>query len=100
MGINFQRVCILSEGIFMKNRCFVFPTLVLLWMILIFASPVQHKAEWKGTIEVMDGVTVVKNPKEPIYGEGVFLIEKELSIGEEGKGERTRGRRRRITNIG
>jgi hypothetical protein len=71
----------------MKNRSFVFPTMVLLWMIFIFASPVQQKAVWKGTIEEIDGVTVVKNPKEPMYGEGVFLVEEELSIGEGGKGD-------------
>ena len=36
----------------------------------------------------MDGVTVVKNPKEPIYSEDVFSLEEELSIGEaEGKDE-------------
>ena len=38
-------------------------------------------AEWKGTIEVVDGVKVVKNPKEPMYGEEVLLLEEELSLG-------------------
>ena len=71
----------------MKNRSFVFPTMVFLWMILIFASPVRQKAKWKGTIEEIDGIAVVKNPKEPMHGEGVFLIEEELSIGEEGEGD-------------
>jgi len=42
----------------------------------------EHKAEWKGIIEEVDGVTVVKNPKEPMYGEDVFSLEEELSIGE------------------
>ncbi len=71
----------------MINKSFVFPTMVLLWMILIFASPVQQKAVWKGTIEEIQGVTVVKNPKEPMYAKDVFLVEEELSIGEEGKGD-------------
>ena len=71
----------------MKNRSFVFPTIVILWMIFIFSSSVQQKAKWKGTIEEIDGITVVKNPKEPMYGSDVFLIEEELSIGEEGKGD-------------
>jgi len=71
----------------MKINSFVFPTIVFLWMIFIFASPVQQKATWKGTIEKIDGVTVVKNPKEPMYEESVFRIEEELSIGEEGKGD-------------
>jgi len=71
----------------MKNRSFVFPTVVLLWLIFIFASPEKQKATWKGTIEEIDGVTVVKNPKQPMFGSDVFLIKEELSIGEEGKGE-------------
>jgi hypothetical protein len=29
----------------------------------------SQKTEWHGTIEEADGVTVVKNPKEPMYGE-------------------------------
>lgn len=71
----------------MKNKSFIFPTMVFLWMIFIFASPVQRKAKWKGTIEKIDGVTVVKNPKEPMYGDDVFQLEEELAIGEEGNGD-------------
>lgn len=71
----------------MKNKSFILPTIVLLWIIFIFASPVQQKAKWKGTIEKIEGVTVIKNPKKPIYGDDVFHLEEELSIGEEGKGD-------------
>jgi len=71
----------------MKYKSFIFPTIVFLWMIFIFASPVQQKASWKGTMEEIDGVMVVKNPKEPIYEEDVFHLEEEWSIGEEGKGD-------------
>jgi len=71
----------------MKNNNFIFPTMVFLWIIFMFASPVQQKAKWKGTIEKIDGVTVVKNPKEPMYGRDVFHLEEELSIGGEGKGD-------------
>jgi hypothetical protein len=35
-------------------------------MILIFASPVHQKAKWKGTIEKIESVTVIKNPKQPM----------------------------------
>ena len=42
----------------------------------------RQKAEWKGKIEKRDGITVIKNPKEPMYGEDVFSLEEELSIGE------------------
>ncbi|GAH67513.1 unnamed protein product, partial [marine sediment metagenome] len=54
----------------------------------MFVSCGKQKAEWKGTIEEKNGVTVVKNPKEPIYGEDVFSLEEELSIGKaEGREE-------------
>lgn len=50
-------------------------------LIFTFFCCSQQKAEWKGTIEEVDGVTIVKNPKEPMYGEDVFSLEEELSIG-------------------
>jgi len=41
-----------------------------------------QKTEWKGKIEKRDGISIIKNPKEPMYGEDVFNMEEELSIGE------------------
>ena len=49
---------------------------------ILCCSCSQQNSGWKGTIEEVGGVTVVKNPKEPIYGEEVFSLEEELSIGE------------------
>jgi len=87
-GINLYQSCIYSEGkTLMKNKSFIFPTMVFLWILFIFASPVQQKTKWKGTVEEIDGVTVVKNPKQPMYGSDVFHLEEELAIGEEGKGD-------------
>lgn len=43
----------------------------------------EQKAEWKGKIEVKNGIKVVKNPKKPMYGEDVFIIEEELSFGDD-----------------
>ncbi len=71
----------------MKIKGFILPTIVFLWMIFIFASPVQQKTKWKGTVEEIDGVTVVKNPKEPMYANDILHLEEELSVGEEGKGD-------------
>jgi hypothetical protein len=43
----------------------------------------RHKGDtWQGTIEVVDGITIVRNPVNPLYGEDVFTIEEELTIGE------------------
>jgi len=47
---------------------------------IMFVSCGQQKTKWKGTIEEKDGVTVVNNPKEPIYGKDVFRLEEELTI--------------------
>jgi hypothetical protein len=57
----------------------------VLFVILIFVLTGTCKREviaWRGTIESQDGITVVKNPKVPMYGEDVFMLEEELSIGE------------------
>jgi hypothetical protein len=40
----------------------------------------QDKVEWTGTVEEEDGVMVVRNPKEPIYGPEVFSLEEDLII--------------------
>jgi len=59
-----------------------------LLVFIMFVSCQKQKSEWKGTIEEENGITVVKNPKEPMYGEEVFILEEELSIGvAEGKKE-------------
>jgi len=55
--------------------------LLLIFSILLISCS-RQKTGWKGTIEEIDGVTVVKNPKEPMYTENVFSLEEELSIGE------------------
>lgn len=70
----------------MKNKTRANSILILFSILLISTSCGKQKEEWKGKIEVEDGVTVVKNPKEPIYDESIFSLEEELTIaGEEGK---------------
>ncbi len=53
----------------------------ILISVIIFSAYCSKK-KWKGTIEEKNGVTVIKNPKEPIYDDVVFSLEEELSIGE------------------
>jgi len=63
----------------MRNKSiFAFSFLLIL---TVFISCSQKKTEWKGTIEEVDGVTVVKNPKEPLYGEKVFSLAEDLTLG-------------------
>jgi hypothetical protein len=72
----------------MKNKNNLISIVVVLLVLIMLTACKTQKAEWKGTIEQEDGVTVVKNPKEPMYEENVFSLEEELSIGEaEGREE-------------
>ena len=63
----------------MKKLCMILP----LALILCLLVGCQDKAEWRGTFEEVDGVMVVKNPQEPIYGPEVFNLEEDLIITNE-----------------
>jgi len=63
-----------------KNRVsLIFPLIII---IVCVVSCEKQKTGWKGSIEEIDGIPVVNNPKEPLYGEDAFILEEELSIGE------------------
>lgn len=47
----------------MKAKTF-FIFLTILSILILSISCSQQKTEWQGTIEEVNGVTVVKNPKE------------------------------------
>jgi len=49
---------------------------------MMLISCQKQTSEWKGIIEEVNGVTFVKNSKEPMYGADMFELEEELSIGE------------------
>lgn len=72
----------------MKNKT-KFASIVLFFSVSIMhVSFKSQKVELKGIIEEENGVTVVKNPREPMYSENVISLKKELSIGDvEGKKE-------------
>lgn len=57
--------------------------LLIIFAVSLIISCGQPKSAWKGSIEEIDGITVVKNPKEPIYGEDVLTLEEDLVIGGE-----------------
>jgi hypothetical protein len=61
----------------MKIKAFVLTIIISLGIV----SCTSQKSKWQGTIENVDGVTIVKNPKEPIYKENVCGLEEELVIG-------------------
>jgi len=64
-----------------KNRAF--SVILFLSVFIIAISLSQQKAEWKGKIEEEKGIKVIKNPREPLYGEIKFELEEDLSIGKE-----------------
>jgi hypothetical protein len=65
----------------MKNTTRIISIIIFLSASLMLVSSGGQKAEWKGKIDEENGVIVVKNPKQPMYGEEVFSIKEELSIG-------------------
>lgn len=68
----------------MRNSIRVTSIALFLSVFILFFSFGGQKAEWKGKIEIENGVRVIKNPREPLYGEVKFELEEELSIGKEG----------------
>jgi len=64
----------------MKSRV-IFACSVLLLLAFVHIHGFSQKVEWKGTIEETNGIKVVSNPKEPIYGELKYELEKDLRIG-------------------
>jgi hypothetical protein len=67
----------------MKNKNFIFIVILFFTVFSIFIFSGQQKTKWKGTIKEENGVTVVKNPKKPIYSKDIFSLKEELSIGGE-----------------
>lgn len=62
--------------------------LLILSFLLLLGFLVNQKPQWKGKIEKENGVKVIINPEEPLYGENVFAMKEDLSIGEaEGREE-------------
>jgi hypothetical protein len=50
-------------------------------LTLLASQPASAQDKWKGSIVKEGDVTIVKNPKVPIYKDPILEIEEELSIG-------------------
>jgi len=62
--------------------------LLFVFIVSIFSMGCQKQdSDWKGTFSEENGVTIVKNPKEPMYGADVFSLEEELAINEADGGD-------------
>jgi hypothetical protein len=64
-------------GASMKT-CLRFLPVLSLSLILLTCG--NSKGKWQGAIEEIDGVTVVKNPLQPLYPEEVVAFKEDLSI--------------------
>jgi len=63
----------------LKKKTFFIMGMGLLLLLLII-SCAKEKSGWKGTIEEENGVTVVRNPKQPIHTGSVLSFEEELVL--------------------
>jgi hypothetical protein len=53
-------------GVKMRNKTLVISTVLSISALMMLVSCQQQKAEWKGTIEEVDGVQLVINPEMPL----------------------------------
>jgi len=67
----------------MKSKITIFSIALFFSASIMLVSCGEQKAGWKGTIEEENGVTTIKNPKEPYYGELHLDLEEDLVIGRE-----------------
>jgi 6-bladed beta-propeller len=56
----------------------------LLSLIVLFLSCGKHPEGWNGSIEIIDGVSWVKNPRIPKYADDTLTIQEDLKIGDTG----------------
>jgi len=70
-------------------KTFIKVILAILFIALIMTISFREKKDaWKGAIEEEYGVTVVKNPKKPIYRDDVFSLREDLALGEKERNEK------------
>jgi hypothetical protein len=56
-------------------------TILILIIMLSLVVCTQRKSGWNGTVEMVEGVSIVKNPQDPIYGGDIFNLNEDLSVG-------------------
>jgi hypothetical protein len=70
-----------KQGTDKKVKMKIIKVGLTIFLMFTFFCCSSQKTEWQGSIEVVDGVSVVKNPKEPMYGEIILELEEDLNIG-------------------
>ena len=78
--LNKERVLNSREGKMSAKH--VSTVVIAACFILVGATGLQEPI-WKGIIECEDGIEVIKNPEEPLYGKITFDLDEDLTIGSE-----------------
>lgn len=63
----------------MRINVFMPVILVIMAGLSVFC---KQSTLWKGQIKIEDGITVVENPKEPMYEQPILTLSEDLRIGE------------------
>jgi len=58
-------------------------SMALVGITALAAFCAKDKGAWQGTIEEVEGVTIVRNPAKPVLDGSLFSLEEELSIGDD-----------------
>jgi len=67
----------------MNNKTKLISIVLFLSAFIMLASFDGQEAKWKGKIDIENGIKVIKNPGEPLYGEIEFELEEDLRFGNE-----------------
>lgn len=67
----------------MKTRVVSLLVIFLIFSSIIISKKQRQRGDWKGKIEYENGIEVIKNPYEPLYGEIELELEEDLVIGNE-----------------
>jgi len=62
-----------------RDAAFLFSLFLCAFCFVCTAK--SPRADWRGRIETVDGVTIISNPKAPLHGPGALRLEEDLSIG-------------------
>lgn len=65
----------------MRNKIICLSLSIVMIIVLTSHAREQQKPEWKGKVEIENGIKVIKNPLEPLYGQIKFDLGDELIIG-------------------
>ena len=65
----------------MKVKIVFLATLLVLFSSSCSKKPQEGFPEWQGNVEYRDGVKVIKNPGESLYGHLTLELEMDLSLG-------------------